>query len=56
MRFLGIISLLITVAIAGWWLSASLGPSDSESKVGETPSYQDSIDSARDAAVLIESR
>lgn len=54
MRFMGIISLLLTVAIAGWWLSTSLGSSDGESGAAETQSYQESIDSARDAATLIE--
>lgn len=56
MRYLGLVSLLLTVAIAGWWLSLSMSPSDGEEGIQQEQSYQNAIDSAHDAASMLESR
>ncbi|MEK7638689.1 MAG: hypothetical protein AAB388_00865 [Patescibacteria group bacterium] len=54
MQFFGLIGLLVTMALAAWWLTSSgplsVSPRDSEATES---TYQESIDAAKEAADLL---
>ncbi len=52
MRAFGLLSLLITIAIAAWWFT-SVGPA-SDSETVDVETYQESIEAAKAVAELLE--
>lgn len=52
MQIFGLLSLLITIAVAGWWLSVGMGPASTttneDGKTVQQQTYQDAIESAED--------
>lgn len=47
MQYIGLLGLLITIALAGWWFSSNVSTDEIDSNE-DTKTYQDVIDSARD--------
>ncbi len=60
MQIFGLLSLLITIAVAGWWLSVSMGPASTttneDGKTVQQQTYQEAIESAEDVVGKIESK
>lgn len=54
MRYLGLISLLITVALAVWWLTNSSARTVTDENAKEEFLYENALDSAKDAANKME--
>jgi len=51
--------LLVTIALAAWWLSSSLGPVQSEADkngVSQESTYQEAVNSAKEVAGVMEDR
>jgi len=52
MQFFGLLGLIITIAIAAWWLTSARPMGDDE-KSDTQASYQESINAAEEAAELL---